>query len=261
VEVVGIDQRPDQASAVVAGGEGFTGDLLVGADGLASTVRRHVLADGEPRYAGETIFRGIAEMRLPEPDLSRELFGDRRRTAYYELGHDRVYWWATAPLCRGTEIPVAERQAFLAHSYRDWGFGVAELYARTPAGRILQNDIFDRRPSSRWHRGRVVLLGDAAHPTTPNLGQGACMAIEDAVVLARLISRARSAREAFGAFYASRWRRTAWTARMSRLWGTAGLLRRPLAIRGRDAAMRRLPDGWVELGARLEYSYDPGGLA
>ncbi len=243
------------------GGAPVEGDLLVGADGLRSAVRRHVLDDGEPRYAGETCFRGIAEIRLREPEICREIFGDGRRTAYYDLGDGRVYWWATLPLPAGALVPGGERRAHLARAFEGWAFGVPALHARTPEEAILQNDLFDRPPARTWHRGAAVLLGDAAHPTTPNLGQGACMAIEDAVVLARSLHRADTAGEAFAAFHGDRARRTARTVHMSRLWGAVGQWRSPLSTRLRDAAFRLAPGSWLERGARDQYAYDPGPLA
>jgi 2-polyprenyl-6-methoxyphenol hydroxylase-like FAD-dependent oxidoreductase len=223
-------------------------------------VRHHVLGDGPPRYAGESIFRGIARHRLARPEVSRELFGAGRRAACYALSDGLVYWWATAPLAEGTLVPQAERRAFLRRAFSDFACGIPELIAATPAEAILQNDIFDRRPVRRWHRGRVVLLGDAAHPTTPNLGQGACMAIEDAVVLARAIAIAPDAEEAFQRFHAERGRRTARTVRLSRWWGRAGLLASPPLVALRDAALRSGPDGWMERRGAAQYVYDPGVL-
>jgi 2-polyprenyl-6-methoxyphenol hydroxylase-like FAD-dependent oxidoreductase len=216
--------------------EPITGDLLIGADGLHSVVRRHVLGDGLPRYAGETIFRGIADFLLDRPEISRELFGAGRRAAYYELGQGRVYWWATAPLAAGTDVPQGRRRAYLEEAFAGWACDIPAIIAHTPEDRILQNDIFDRTPARRWHRGRAVLLGDAAHPTTPNLGQGACMAIEDAVVLARAIAEAPDSAAAFTTFHRRRSRRTAQIVRMSRWWGRVGLWKHPALIALRDGA-------------------------
>jgi len=238
----------------------IAGDLLVGADGLHSVVRRHVLGDGLPRYAGETIFRGIADLALARPEISRELFGAGRRAAYYELGNGRVYWWATAPLAAGTDVPRAGRRAYLLEAFAGWAFDLPDVLAATPEDRILQNDIYDRLPARRWHRARAVLLGDAAHPTTPNLGQGACMAIEDAVVLARTLVEARDADEAFARFHRRRARRTAQIVRMSWWWGRVGLWKHPALTGLRDGLIRLGPEGWMERAGAAQYCYDPGGL-
>lgn len=241
-------------------GERVSGSLVVGADGLNSAVREHCLADGRPRYAGETIFRGIAEHALERPELSRELFGRGRRAAYYELEPGRVYWWATAPLPEGTVVPLGSRRAYLAKAFAGWAFGIPELHRATPEEMILQNDIYDRRPARRWHRGRVVLLGDAAHPTTPNLGQGACMAIEDAIVLARCLARAEGLEDAFHTYRSVRAARTSRTVRLSRHWGKAGLWQRPAAVRARDAALRATPSALMQRQALRQYRYTPGRL-
>jgi len=259
-EVVAIEQDGGAVRVVVKNQPPVVGDLLVGADGLNSMVRRHVLDDGPPRYAGETIFRGIADFRLDRPDVCRELFGAGRRAAYYELGDGKVYWWATAPLAQGTDVAPAERRAYLEAAFAGWAFGMADVIANTPDHLILQNDIFDRAPAPRWHRGRAALLGDAAHPTTPNLGQGACMAIEDAIVLARAIGEARDHDEAFTRFYRRRARRTAQIVRMSRMWGRVGLWKHAAMVALRDGLIRRGPDGWMERAGAAQYCYDPGGL-
>jgi 2-polyprenyl-6-methoxyphenol hydroxylase-like FAD-dependent oxidoreductase len=258
--VARIEDDGAVARAVLEDGTAIEGDLLVGADGLHSAVRRHVLGDGAPRYAGETLFRGIADASLAEPDLCRELFGDGRRTAHYDLGGGQTYWWASAPLPADAVVPPGERRAFLARAFAGWAFGVTELFARTPEERILQNGSYDRAPVRRWHRGACVLLGDAAHPTTPNLGQGACMAIEDAVVLARSLVRADTLPSAFAAFHAERASRCARTIRLSRLWGDVGLWRHPLATAARDAAFRLTGFGFLERSALDQYVYDPGPL-
>jgi len=260
-EVVGVDERDGRVRVHLKGAaEPVEGDLLVGADGLDSACRRYVLGDGPPDYAGETIFRGISDFQLERPDVSRELFGAGRRSAYYRLGEGRVYWWATAPLPAGTWIPPDERRAFLAAAFAGWAHDLPALLEATPVEAILQNDIFDRPPAARWHRGRVVLLGDAAHPTTPNLGQGACMAIEDALVLARAVVQAGNPEEAFRRFFAARRRRASRTVRLSRWWGKAGLVAHPLLVRLRDGAFRLAPDGWLERQGEAQYAYDPGGL-
>jgi 2-polyprenyl-6-methoxyphenol hydroxylase-like FAD-dependent oxidoreductase len=260
-EVVALEDGRDEVRVILGDGSNpVAGDLLVGADGLHSVVRRHVLGDGPPRYAGETIFRGIAEFALDHPETSREVFGAGRRAAYYDLGQGRTYWWATSPVAAGTDVPAPARRSYLQEAFAGWAFDIPEVIARTPEYAILQNDIYDRRPARRWHRGRAVLLGDAAHPTTPNLGQGACMAIEDGILLARSIVEAGTCEEAFVRFHARRSRRTAQIVRMSRWWGRVGLWKHPMMTALRDGALRWGPDGWMERAGAAQYCYDPGGL-
>jgi 2-polyprenyl-6-methoxyphenol hydroxylase-like FAD-dependent oxidoreductase len=259
-EVVSLDEHDGEVQVALRDGSTVGADLLIGADGLNSVVRRYVLGDGPPRYAGETIFRGISDFTLDRPETCREIFGDGRRAAYYELGQGRVYWWATAPVPQGTDVPQGERRAYLLEAFGSWAFGIPEIIASTPESAILQNDIFDRPPAPRWHRGRVVLLGDAAHPTTPNLGQGACMAIEDAIVLARAIVEAPDCESAFTRFHRIRARRTASTVRLSRWWGRIGLWKHPVMVALRNGVMRYGPAGWMERAGTAQYCYDPGTL-
>jgi len=145
--VTAIEQGDTGVSVHVAGDPApVSGDLLVGADGLNSVVRAYVLGDGPPRYAGETIFRGITDAALDPPDVCREVLGVGQRAAFYDLGEGRCYWWATSPLPAGTQVAEATRSAYLQERFAGWPYGLPALFARTPSERILQNDIFDRDP-------------------------------------------------------------------------------------------------------------------
>lgn len=132
---------------------------------------------------------------------------------------------------QGQEDDPEARGAFLLERYRGWPYHITEAIAATRPGAILRNDLYDRPPLERWSRGRVTLLGDAAHLTTPNLGQGACMAIEDAMVLARMLVQHRAHEQAFAAYEAERQARTARIVRLSRWFGQVGQWSRPLAVR------------------------------
>jgi 2-polyprenyl-6-methoxyphenol hydroxylase-like FAD-dependent oxidoreductase len=107
----------------------------------------------------------------------------------------------------------------------------------TGESKILRNDIYDRDPLRSWGAGRVTLLGDAAHPMTPNLGQGACQTIEDAVVLARCFGGGISS--SLRLYEERRIRRTAAVMRRSRLVGRVTQLENPLLCRLRDALAKR----------------------
>ena len=97
------------------------------------------------------------------------------------IGFGEIYWFAVADAPPGGKDVDVRRE--LMARFGSWHQPVAAIIEATPPDRILRTDICDREPIERWHAGRVVLIGDAAHPMTPNLGQGAGQAIEDAVVL------------------------------------------------------------------------------
>jgi 2-polyprenyl-6-methoxyphenol hydroxylase-like FAD-dependent oxidoreductase len=115
------------------------------------------------------------------PDRSTLLiFGGGVQFGLWPCGAGQLYWFLTKNAPPGSTFTRADAAALC----RDWAAPVQQVIAGTPENAIVQNDIVDRPPLRRWGRGRVTLLGDAAHAATPNLGQGACQALEDAVVLA-----------------------------------------------------------------------------
>jgi 2-polyprenyl-6-methoxyphenol hydroxylase-like FAD-dependent oxidoreductase len=118
---------------------------------------------------------------------------------------------------------------------------VADVIAATDESAILRNDIYDRPPLKQWSSARVTLLGDAAHPTTPNLGQGACQAIEDAVVLAQCLAGEPEVGAALRRYESARIPRTTRIVLLSRRFGQIGQLQSPLLCRLRDAVVRMTP--------------------
>ena len=182
---VRYEEESDRVTVHFAEGGSATGALLLGADGLRSAVRAQLLADGEPVYRGYTAWRGVAPPGAALLAAGAESWGCGRRFGMVPIDGGRAYWYAAvnAPP-GGTETS----RAVLRGLFAGWHAPVHTLVEATPEEAILRGDVFDRPPSSFWGRGRVTLLGDAAHPMTPNLGQGACQAIEDAVVLARCLA-------------------------------------------------------------------------
>ncbi len=134
-----------------------------------------------------------------------------------------------------------ERKGDLLRGFEGWHEPVERLIESTPDAQILRNDIYDIEPMRSWHAGRVVLLGDAAHPTTPNMGQGACMAIESAYTLARSLSEAVEVEGALVAYEKARMKRTAWVTRQSRLAGRVGQVEGRVACAARDLLLSVAP--------------------
>jgi 2-polyprenyl-6-methoxyphenol hydroxylase-like FAD-dependent oxidoreductase len=227
-------------------GTSARGSILVGADGLRSAVRAQLLGAEPPRYAGYTSWRGVADGTdfFPNGELS-EFWGRGARFGVVPIGGGQTYWFATANAAEGQADvdPVTE----LAARFASWSPRIAALRAATPAERILRTDIYDRDPVKAWSNGRVTLLGDAAHPMTPNLGQGACMAIEDALILARsLVAESTDIASAFAKYERARRPRTARFVKSSRQFGYLGQLENGAAIWFRNLMLRATPQSVVQ---------------
>ncbi|MDY7231696.1 FAD-dependent monooxygenase [Hyalangium rubrum] len=189
VKVVSFRDEPGGLFVRLSDGSEVQGDLLVGADGLRSVVRAQLLNDGEPRYAGYTSWRGVCEVPgIADPSATSESWGRGARFGIVPIDGGRTYWFATANAPQGG-IDAPDSRTELLSRFSDWHAPIRALIENTQAAAIVRTDILDRPPVPHWSRGRVVLLGDAAHPMTPNMGQGGGQAVEDAVVLARCLAR------------------------------------------------------------------------
>lgn len=261
-EVVGLDETPEGATVRLRGRDPVAGSLVVGADGINSVVRRHLLGSRpDPvRYSGQTCYRGIAAIAPPHPEVLREVQGRGERMGICPLDQHRVYWWTAINAPRDeADDPNARRAAHLARFGR-WPFGFGEMLEATPEGTILRNDLIDRPPLPSWSRGRLVLLGDAAHPMLPNLGQGACSAIEDALSLARHLGSADSAAEAFRRYEADRIPRANRFVRESWDYGRMVVWTNPLAVRFRELILRNYPRSALQKRMARAIGFDPGRL-
>lgn len=173
----------------LADGEEVDAELLVGADGLHSTVRRAMRGDEPLRYSGQTSWRGLVSgVEINQAHGVVESWGPGRRFGIVPVGVTEVYWFAVANAPAGGRDEVDPRPE-LRRRFAGWHTPIDRLLATTSPDQITRTDIFDRPPIDCWIDSRAVLLGDAAHPMTPNLGMGACQAIEDAVVLADALGR------------------------------------------------------------------------
>lgn len=217
-EVVGFEDRGDQVRVRLRDGRTQSGDLLVGADGLRSAVRAQLLGDGDPIYLGSTVWRGVVSsdgIRL-ERGVGVNWVGRGAEFLAFYVGDDRIYWAGVTKEPTGEKPGPGGHKKDLLDRFGDWPDAVPALIAATEDAAILRNDMYDRRPVPRWSAGRVTLVGDAAHPMTPNQGQGACQALEDAVALGESLKRNSDLTAAFETYERSRMKRAYSAVTLSR---------------------------------------------
>jgi 2-polyprenyl-6-methoxyphenol hydroxylase-like FAD-dependent oxidoreductase len=192
-------------------------DAVIGADGTRSVVARHLNGRLSDRYVGYTAWRGMAECGI-DPDLAGEVLGPAVEFGHVPLGRDLTYWFATERVPEGQVSPQGEL-AYLTARFASWAEPIPTVLASTDPGAVLRNDLYDRDQARQWSRGPVLLVGDAAHPMRPHLGQGGCQGIEDAAILARFAEGDAELATAFARFAAFRRPRVRTLVRESALIG------------------------------------------
>ncbi|PZG40862.1 monooxygenase [Spongiactinospora gelatinilytica] len=211
----------------------LSADLVVAADGIHSLTRRTLFpAHPGPAYAGVTAWRLVA--RRPEIEFgATESWGAGLAFGVTPLAGDLVYCYASDTVPAGGASADGEK-AELKRLFGDWHDPIPQILRNVEPAAILRHDLYSLdEPLPAFHHGKVALLGDAAHAMTPNLGQGGCQAMEDAIVLAGLADRPGG----LAAYTAARRPRTTKIVARSRAIGRLTRLRNPLAVALRDTAM------------------------
>ncbi|WP_164021206.1 FAD-dependent monooxygenase [Pyxidicoccus trucidator] len=249
--VTGFKDDGQGITVTLSDGSTVTGDVLVGADGLRSAVRSGLLGDAPLRYSGYTSWRGISpEVPSVRPGHVSETWGPGARFGVVPIGSGQVYWYATLNAPPGGRDAPGETRVRLKAIFGHWHAPIADLLAATPEDAIVRTDIHDRPPVARWSKGRVTLLGDAAHPMTPNLGQGGCQAIEDAVVLAECLARGDAVDASLTAYESRRRERANQIVDRSWRLGKLAQLESPTGRFLRDSLFRLVPSGLAAKGMR-----------
>lgn len=179
-----------------------TASAVIGADGTRSVVARHLNGALADRYVGYTAWRGVADCAI-DPDVAGEVLGPGVEFGHVPLGSDRTYWFATERAPAGHVAPQGELD-YLKARFAAWADPIPAVLAATDPAGVLRNDLYDRDQARQWCRGPVLVVGDAAHPMRPHLGQGGCQGIEDAAVLARFVDADHDLAAAFARFAAFR---------------------------------------------------------
>ena len=240
-ECVAVEQDESGVVAVFADGGRERADVLVGADGIRSAVRRAAVDPPlPPRYAGQRSWRAAARGDFAI-DRFVEVWGLGGGFGYGPVGQGVVYWYCFERVAEGAPSPP-DALAEFRRRYAGWPAPIAALIEATDPSDVHEAFTYDRPPSRRWGAGRVTLLGDAAHAMKPNIGQGGAMALEDAAVLGDALAAVADPVAALRAYERRRITRANRVVRASRQAASLAELSHPLAARARNTFVRALPD-------------------
>jgi FAD-dependent urate hydroxylase len=182
-----VEQKSDGVTAYFEDGSEAHGDLLIACDGTHSVVRQEVLGyAAERRYAGYVNWNGLVEIdeSLAPADQWTTFVGEGKRVSLMPVAGHRFYFFFDVPLPKGLPEDRSSLRDDLTRYFAGWAAPVQQLIAQINPETTNRVEIHDIEPFTRLVKGRIALLGDAAHSTTPDIGQGGCAAMEDAVVLA-----------------------------------------------------------------------------
>jgi 2-polyprenyl-6-methoxyphenol hydroxylase-like FAD-dependent oxidoreductase len=181
-------------------GSSIKSDVVFGADGIKSVVRNQLWSNTKLRNAHQYCWRGISEIDLPKQyhNELNEAWGKGKRIGFVQIGDRKVYWYALS------NNPTTN----LVGHFSEFHPNILEVIRSTKEEQIIASDIQDLVKLDTWHDGNVCLIGDAAHATTPNLGQGACQSIEDAYVIGKLLDEGSTLQNTFDTFEKRRLKRS-----------------------------------------------------
>lgn len=242
---VGFSETADQKVELrFTDGATHRTDYLIVADGIHSAIRRQLLPDSPERYAGYTCWRAVVHCPGLALEGAMETWGGDGRFGIIPLADDQAYIFACLDAPAGDPAMRAFGVADLQRIFGVYHDPVPALLERARDADLIWNDIIDLKPLPRFAFGPIVLIGDAAHATTPNLGQGACQAIEDAVVLGAELAKQKGSGNpelAFAAFEQRRLKRAHYIVNHSWYMGKIGQMRAPWQVALRNALLRLIP--------------------
>ncbi|MBK8425212.1 MAG: FAD-dependent monooxygenase [Lewinellaceae bacterium] len=253
---MGFEKNEDTITIQFQDGATIATDYLIVADGIHSSVRRQLLPDATPRYAGYTCWRAVVDAGDLKLSAASETWGTDGRFGIVPLTDNRIYWFACINAAANDATMRRYTVEDLQRHFGHYHAPVAQILAQTRDEDLIWNDIIDLKPLKNFAFGNIVLIGDAAHATTPNMGQGACQAIEDAVILADEMAKNSNPAVAFRAFEQRRLKRTHYIVNNSRALGRVAQLNNPVLAAARNALFRMLPERVNERQMRTLFEVD-----
>lgn len=212
-------------------------DVVIGADGIKSVVRQQVFNIGKLRSSKQKCWRGVSEFDWTAKynHQAVEAWGKGKRFGFVRINDQKVYWYAVV------NENLVKNPNHLAELFADFNPEVPRMISETPKEKIFVNDIIDLEPIYQWQKDRVCLIGDAAHATTPNMGQGACQAIEDAYVIGKLFGEGKNVDEVFKQYEELRMKKAHYIVNTSSTIGKVSHYENSLAAWLRNTLLKATP--------------------
>jgi 2-polyprenyl-6-methoxyphenol hydroxylase-like FAD-dependent oxidoreductase len=259
-EVQSVIQSDDQVFATLSDGTSCAAAIFVGADGINSQVRRMAGLDGMKRYSGSSSYRAIARgtqiLAAEAEHEAYEIWAKGCRVGFSKINTDDYYWYMTFDAPEGEASSASEIRTHAETVFRTYFPQWIGLLRNTRMEDILRTDISDLKPLTHWSSGRVGLIGDAAHATTPNLGQGGAMAVEDALALADAFQELGLNDAAWKRFEQLRRKKVDWTVSTAWSIGKICHLGNPLFRSLRNFVLKKTPDKVTQKQIQRIYSLE-----
>lgn len=240
-KMVDVEQAQNQVKLLFDDGTAVNVQCLIAADGIHSIARKKYVGQNKPRYSGYTCWRGLVKYEGLKLNCASETWGAKGRVGIVPLPNDFIYWFACVNAPAQSEFYKQFTVADVAQHFQNYHQPIPTILSNTQNQHMIWNDIIDHEPINQYAFGNVVLIGDAAHATTPNLGQGACQGIEDAIVLADELTKNTDMALAFKRFEGRRITRTHDIVNKSWQLGKVAQLEHPFLIALRNLTMRFTP--------------------
>lgn len=243
---VGFEKKSSKITLHFSDGSSGETNYLLACDGIHSTVRTTLLPAATPRYAGYTCWRAVVDMPHLHLNEATETWGTSGRFGIVPLPEGKIYWFACIPTYQNNSILKNYNTTDLLRHFQNFHNPIPEILRHTREEQLIWNDLCDLKPLSHFAFGNILLMGDAAHATTPNMGQGACQAIEDAVILASEWKQNARVEDVFLNFEKKRMERTHYITIQSRRIGRMAHIQNNYLAAIRNSLLRILPAGLKE---------------
>ena len=220
-------------------GEQIQSSTILGADGLNSIVRQNLFPNNSIRNANQICWRGITEYELPTKFKNElnEAWGKSGRFGFVQIAENKVYWYALKSFEKSkNEFSINDLEQY----FSNYNSVIIDIIKSTKKEHINTAEILDLKPIHIWYKKNVCLIGDAAHATTPNMGQGACQSIEDAFVLSECLDK-YGITKAFSEYQKLRLPKAHQVVKASWLVGKMAHLKNPILIGLRNQMLRLTP--------------------